>query len=162
MKKTVLIAALFVGLIVVAVGYSDSQYRTAIGRIAPNLSIEQCDSILTLDKFKGDYVLLNFWSSTDAGSRTAANLYTSWMRSHPKSDLKFVSINFDESEGLFNEIVRNDSLETSQQIRVDGREAKAIIDNYGLEEGYGSLLIDPDGYIVAHNPDSAALASIAK
>ena len=162
MKKTVLIAALLIGLIVVAVGYSDSQYRTAIGRMAPKLSIEQCDSILTLDKFKGDYVLLNFWSSTDAPSRTAANTYTSWLRSHPKSDLKFVSINFDESEGLFKELVRNDSLETAQQIRVDGTTAKAIIDNYGLEAGYGSLLIDPEGYIVAHNPDGAKLAAMLR
>lgn len=143
-------------------GYSDSQYRTAIGRMAPNLSIEQCDSILILDNLKGDYVLLNFWSSTDAGSRTAANLYTSWVRTHPKSDLKFVSINFDESEGLFKEIVRNDSLESSQQIRVDGRVAKAIFDNYGLDDGYGSLLIDPQGYIVAHNPDSKKLAALLK
>ncbi|MDE6135600.1 MAG: redoxin domain-containing protein [Muribaculaceae bacterium] len=157
MKKTVLIAALFVGLIVVAVGYSDSQYRTAIGRMAPALSLVQADSLLTLQDMRGDYVLLNFWDSGDARSREAANIYTAWVRNHHMKNLRFVSVNFDESEGLFREIVRSDSLETSQQFHVNGDMAKAIVDNYGLKDGYGTVLIGPDGHIVAHNPTGTKL-----
>lgn len=160
MKQTLFLIIVCVGLLLCAVGYSDSRYRTSVGRVAPGFVVGNSSGKLSLDSLRGDYVLLNFWNSSDAPSREAANRYTAWMRSHPGTDLVFLSVNFDDSEGLFREIVRIDSLNPSQQYHPDERTAKAIGDNYGLGDGYGSLLIDPSGHIIAHNPSAEQLARL--
>lgn len=156
-KKTFLIAALFIGILVCAAVHGSPVSRTSIGSYAPPLDIRQADKAMTLDEMRGNYVLLNFWSSTDAASREAANLYTAWLRRNPGSDIRLISVNFDSSGKLFSEIVRRDSLVPSEQFHVDGEKARSIIEDYGLEKGFGSVLISPEGNIIAHNPDPESL-----
>ena len=160
MKKTLIITAIFIGVLLCAVGYADSQYRTSIGRQAPALWLPSQGARApetTLAAQSGNYVMLNFWKSTDAMSRQAANEYTAWLRSHPGNDLKLLSVNLDESPALFGEIMRRDSLIGSTQYHHDGDAARAVIDSYGLDKGLGSVLIDPDGKIVSHNPSQSDL-----
>ena len=160
MKQTILLAAICIALLICAVGYSDSAYHTALGRKAPDFYATNQNSSVSAASLKGNYTVLNFWSSTDAPSREAANVYTAWKRQHPENDLRLVSVNFDKNADLFREIVRMDSLVPSQQYHVAGDTAKAIIDNYGLREGFGSLLIDPSGKIIAHTPSPESLSAI--
>lgn len=154
-KKTLFIIAVFVGLLFCAVGFADSQFRTAVGRKAPAIILPERGGYASGTPLKdnlGKYVILNFWKSTDAPSRKAANEYTAWLRSHPGSQLKLLSVNLDETPQLFDEIVRRDSLIKSTQYHVSGDTARVIKDIYGLDNGIGSLLIDPDGRIISHNP----------
>lgn len=160
MKKTFFIAALFIGLLVCAGGHKNSGNFTAVGRVAPALNIKSAEDSIALDAFRGDYVLLNFWNSTDAVSRRDANLYTAWIRQHPEACLKLVGVNFDASEGLYREIVRRDSLEATQQHHVSGDVAQAIRKSYSLGDGYCSVLVDPDGRIVALNPTPEELTAM--
>ena len=152
MKQTLILALICVALAIVAVAYGDSQYATALGRPAPPIYARNATDTVSAASLKGGYTLLNFWSSTNAPSRKAANEYTAWLRNHPESRVRLVSINFDTNEALFHEIARVDSLEPSQQYHVRGDTARAIRTGYDLKKGYGSLLVDPDGRIVAHNP----------
>lgn len=153
MKKNLLIIALFIGVLVCAVGYSDSQYRTAIGHKAPALWIPGDNNTgINLNNLRGEYVLLNFWKSSDARSRLRSNDYTAWLRRHPESKIRYISVNLDETPGLFDEIVKLDSLIPSTQYHVEGKVASAITDSYGLKDGLGTMLIAPDGKIIAHNP----------
>lgn len=154
-KKTIIIAAVFIGIILCAVGYSDSRYRTATGRQAPALQLPAQSTgapATSLNDNRGRYVLLNFWSSTDPASRKAANRYTAWLRKHPESNLRLLSINMDEHSELFNQIVRRDSLIPSTQYHLSGDTARAVSDCYGLKDGLGSVLISPTGKIISHNP----------
>ncbi len=165
MKKTLIIIAIFIGVLVCAVGYADSQYRTAIGRKPPALCLPQQGNRApetSLAQQQGKYVVLNFWKSTDAPSRQAANEYTAWQRSHPDSKLEVISVNLDESPALFNEIMRRDSLIQSDQYYLGGDTAQAVINSYGLNRGLGSMLIDPSGKIIVHNPTSAQLSQYAR
>lgn len=162
MKQTLLLVAICIGLVLCAVGYSDSKYHTALGRKAPNFYAENDCGSVSSASLKGDYTLLNFWASTDAPSREAANLYTAWQRSNPDKKLRLVSVNFDKNDALFREIVRLDSLIPAEQYHVSGDTAKAIVDNYGLKDGFGSLLIDENGTIIAHNPEPEALGNLLK
>lgn len=146
---------MFIGLLFCAVGFADSQFRTAVGRKAPALILPERAGYAprtSLTDNLGKYVMLNFWKATDAPSRKAANEYTAWLRSHPGNKLKLLSVNIDETPQLFDEIVRRDSLIKSTQYYVSGDTARAIEDTYGLDKGLGSMLIDPDGKIVSHNP----------
>ncbi len=160
MKKTFLIAALFIGVLLFAGGYAESSHSTEIGRQAPALAYDPADSLISLDRLRGDYVLLTFWSSTDAPSRQAANLYTAWQRRHPEAPLQLVGVNFDDSQGLFNEIVRRDSLESDEQFHISGERAIEATKKYGLDQGFGSVLINPAGTIVAYDPDPAELDAL--
>lgn len=152
MKKSLLIIAIFAGILVCAVGYSDSQYRTSLGHIAPALWVPDNADGVSLNDLRGNYVLLNFWKSTDAPSRRSTNRYTAWLRRHPDNKIKYMSVNIDESVNLFKEIVQLDSLIPSTQFHVEGKVARAVSDNYGLDKGLGTMLIAPDGKIIAHNP----------
>ena len=161
MKKTIMLAALLLGVIACAIGVGNTQYRTSLGRKAPNIFLPSDTGMVSLDDLRGHHVLLNFWKSTDAQSRRAANEYTAWLRKHP-GEVELLSVNLDESEPLFREIVRIDSLIPSTQHHVSGNHGKAVSDSYQLDYGIGSLLIDPNGKIVAHNPDSETLTELTQ
>lgn len=159
-KKFLIIFAIFIGVVVAMTMTSESDYLTGIGRKAPYLHIKDADRELTLTEMRGEYVLLNFWTSTDAASRVAANDYTSWVEHHPKADVNLLSVNFDKSEGLFHEIVRRDGMDESSQYHVSGSQAEEIRRSYALKDGYGTVLINPQGKIIAHNPTDADLDKI--
>lgn len=161
-KKTLILAVAFLGVLLCSVGYSDSRHRTAVGKVAPAISLTHNDKTVSLDDLKGEYVVLSFWSATNAPSRRAVNIYTAWKRSHPRADFKVIGVNFDDSRTLFDEIVRRDGLNTSEQYFISGDEARAISDSYGLDGGFGSVLIGPDGKIVAHNPTEAQLTALVR
>ena len=162
MKKTVLLIIIFVGVLVFAVGYSDSQYRTALGRDVPSLWLPDGEDGVTLDDMRGNYVLLNFWKSTDAPSRRSANDYTAWLRRHPGANVRLVSVNLDDNPEMYREIVRLDSLIPSTQFHVDGDTARAVYNSFGLDEGLGTMLVGTDGKIMAHNPSWDVLNGIIK
>ncbi len=162
MKKTLLITLLFAGILLYYVGAHDSAYRTAVGQKAPEIELKRGDSVLSLKKLRGKYVILSFWSSTDAATRRNTNIYTAWKRRHTTVPVELVAVNFDPSPKLFREIARRDSLIASDQYRVSGDTARAISDSYGLHRGLGAVLIDPDGTIIAHNPTDSVLSAIIR
>lgn len=152
MKNTILLLLILIGVLVFAVGYSDSKYRTAIGRHVSSMNLSSPYGDICVGDAGGEYVLLNFWKSTDAPSRKRANDYTAWLRRHENAGLRFVSVNLDESPEMYREIVRRDSLIPSTQYHVGGDTARAIYNAFGLEYGLGTMLVNPDGKIIAHNP----------
>ena len=125
MKKTLIIAALIVGLILFAGESIHFLGRTYVGDKAPSFVLPKVDSTVVLDNLKGEYTLINFWNSTDAVSRREANRYRAWKRRYPQSPLVVIGVNFDESEALFHEIVRLDSLEPAKQFHAAGDTACA-------------------------------------
>ncbi|MDE6137705.1 MAG: hypothetical protein K2F97_09545, partial [Muribaculaceae bacterium] len=78
-SRTFLLAAIFVSLLIVSVAYHSDRRDTRIGAHAPALSFDSEPSE-ALSALKGKYVLLCFWSSTNAPSREAVNVYTSWLQ----------------------------------------------------------------------------------
>ena len=160
MKKTLIIAALIVGLILFAGESIHFLGRTYVGDKAPSFVLPKVDSTVVLDNLKGEYTLINFWNSTDAVSRREANRYRARKRRYPQSPLVVIGVNFDESEALFHEIVRLDSLEPAKQFHAAGDTARAIIKIYGLGRGYGAVLVNPDGKVSAYNPSDKQLDAI--
>lgn len=159
-KKFLIILAVFVGVVVALTMNTESDYLTGIGRRVPSLALKDAEREINIDRMRGEYVILNFWTSTDAASRADANMYCSWIEKHPGADVKLLSINFDKSEGLFKEIVRRDGLNPEEQFHADAAEAAEIRRSYALGKGYGSVLVNPQGRIVAHNPTAADLDRI--
>lgn len=162
LKQTILLGAMLLALIIASAGISHTPTDTAVGRKAPIVQLGDVQSSIRSDELRGRYVLVTFWNSSDAASREAANRYNAWFSANKPSNMSYVGINFDNDRGLFDEVVRRDSLDNSVQYNVTGREAHAIASTYHLEYGYGSLLISPQGRIISHNPSPSQLASVAR
>ncbi len=160
MKKTILIFALFLGLLITSSGFNRTGLNTAIGKLAPEIASFDIEQVIKNSEKQGRYVLLSFWSSSDGQSRRKVNEYDLWLSDHIMANLDMVAINFDQSEGLFREIVRRDGLSASSQFNVGGNTARQIIRDYHLDDGYGSILISPNGQIIAHNPTVGQLADV--
>lgn len=152
MKKTILIFSLFIGLLITSSGFNRTSLNTSIGKQLPSIANEKISDALARSESEGKYVLLNFWSAADGNSRRSAKDYTNWMLNNSEAAVDVLSVNFDKSEGLFREIVKRDGLVNDKQFNVSGYQAQQIIDNFHLNDGYGSLLVSPEGEIVAHNP----------
>lgn len=161
MKKTVLLFALFIGLLITSSGFNRTSLNTSIGKSAPDLALDKIEQVIKQNEDSDKYVLLAFWSASDGASRAAVNNYNSWINNNRPANIDFVSVNFDKSESLFHAIVKQDSLDPSKQFNVSGNIARQIINDYHLDDGYGSLLIDPEGVIVAHNPTDSRLKEVA-
>ena len=155
-----MIAALFVSLLIVSVAYRSAPGRTRVGDIAPALTFES-EPTDAMKALRGKYVLLSFWSSTNAPSRQAVGDYSSWLRGSRMNNIGMLSFNLDRDEPLFREIVKRDGLNQSLQFHVSDQAAERLRRDYGLKNGqYGTLLIAPDGRILAHNPATAEIPSL--
>ncbi|MDE5929659.1 MAG: hypothetical protein K2H03_04190 [Muribaculaceae bacterium] len=159
-KQTMLLGALLLGLVVASAGIGSNRCDTAVGMKAPVVQLDRVQSAVNADGLKGKYVLITFWTSSDAASREAVNRYDAWFRRHHPADARLVGINFDDSPEMFGEIVARDSLNDNDQYYVSRPEAEAIYRTYHLEKGYGSLLVSPQGRIVCHNPTPEQLGQI--
>ena len=156
-SRTIFLAALFVSLLIVSVAYHAGRATTRVGDHAPALTFESAPND-ALRALRGKYVLLCFWSSTDAASREAVAHYSSWVERQSNTDIGLIAFNFDKSEPLFHEIVKRDGLNQQLQFRLSEKGMDRLMRDYSLGKNqYGTLLIDPDGKILAHNPSTSEL-----
>lgn len=160
LKKTILLCSFFVGLLITSAGYNRTSLNTNIGKPLPEITDAKINDALQQCERDGKYVLLSFWSTSDGQSRQSVNDYTSWLRNNGNGKIDLLSVNFDKSEGLFHEIVKRDGLISDMQFNVSGNTAYKIKDEFHLDNGYGSLLLDPSGKIIAHNPTREQLDDI--
>ncbi len=161
MKKTFFIIALFAVMLFASSATNHRVFGTEVGSAAPMLSITDGNKAIDLNSLRGSYVLLTFWSSTDAPSRVACNNYTTAIRNLQNAQrVRHISVNLDRSAGLFNQIVTRDNLDSDAQFNVQGKQAERIIADFDLDNGYGSYLIGPDGHIAAINPSISNLITI--
>ena len=161
MKKTIVILSLFIGLLITSSGFNKTSLNTSIGKELPSIANDEISKAIEQCENAGKYVLINFWSAADGGSRQSVNAYTSWLNANGNNKIDLLSVNFDKSEKLFKEIVKRDGLIEEMQFNVSGNLARKIKDEFHLDNGYGSLLIDPKGQIIYHNPTAEDLNRIA-
>ncbi len=158
MKKTMSIIVFFAVLLLLGSAATNNAIDGVKGFQAPIFKVERNDSVVSLDDMRGHWVLLQFWSSSDAPSRIAGKQYTAIEQklNDGQSAERFhlLSVNMDRSERLFREIVRRDGL------HIEGNRANQLINDYHLESGMQSFLIDPSGRIVAKNPTEQTLTQL--
>lgn len=161
MKKTMFIIVAFAVFLISVSAYSGKVFEASEGYVAPYFAVEKGDTVVSIDDMKGKYLLLTFWASSDAKSRLACRTYTFFARNN-ESEEQFchMAINFDKSQKLFAEIVRRDKLNAKSQFYVGGSDASKIVEDYYLENGFNSYLVNPQGRIIAKNPSTQFLTQI--
>lgn len=123
-----------------------------VGDVAPDFAVKASsdEQHLTLASLKGKYVLLSFWASYDADSRVRNTHLTHAFYQLP-SDVKLVSVSFDEYRSVFEETVRKDGIRDSDCFLDVAGEASDIFKSYALNKGFSNYLLDENGVIVAKN-----------
>lgn len=76
MKKTMSIIVFFAVLLLLGSAATNNAIDGVKGFQAPIFKVERNDSVVSLDDMRGHWVLLQFWSSSDAPSRIAGKQYT--------------------------------------------------------------------------------------
>lgn len=138
-------------LLVFTSSYNSYDVSVDINSFAPNFEISKLGNHFKLSETRGNYVIVNFWTSDDAEARIRNIHYDRFFKSIGKN-LSFISVNFDDSDNMFKELVRTDGLsEVSQFYEKDGMESE-VYKRYRLKSGMNSYLLDKDGKILAINP----------
>ena len=154
------VVALLAVLLLTVSARTERLYQAAEGFKAPSLVIESNDSTdgISLTDLRGKYVLVNFWSSTDAQSRIMAKDYDLISGDYDAERFRHVAVNTDHTRSLFREITRHDGLDaTVHYYYADAANSGRMTDDWHLESGFRSFLIDPQGHILAVNPTRETL-----
>ena len=69
MKKTFMIVALFLGLLIVSAAFNKTERNTTIDKDAPAITVSTDNDTIDLNRLRGKYVLVSFWTSGDVPSR---------------------------------------------------------------------------------------------
>lgn len=166
MKKTLGIITLFTVIVLSLSAHTARVVDAAPGQKAPDFVIEALKADATVSNLKlkdlnrDGYVLINFWSSSDAVSRVMTGDYDRAVKAMTDDSLTLLSVNFDDNATMFEEICRIDGLDTASQVRVNAHDTEMLRTLYHLENGYRALLIDPRGMIVAVDPEPGALTAL--
>ena len=157
MNKSLLIIAILGLLTLFTSAYYSAPADSRIGCKAPSLQLGNSNNDLSpLKQYRGEKILLTFWSSDDAESRLNNMRYDRMSRGDG-IDYTHVSVNLDRSESVFNQIVAIDNLDRSAQFTTAEDMQDDIIKGWRLEDGYHSFLIDPSGVIIAIDPTPESL-----
>lgn len=163
----------------------DTRREAVFGQEAPTVIVQRQGTVQALESLRGKWVVLSFWSTTDPMSRLTQNRIASIVKSQPamdtaseksndaeiefrtpagtyqidsRTEVEVLSVNFDRSEPLMNEIVKLDNLLESTQSRVvSPQDIRHLCEAFRMDNGLRAFIINTQGEIVMADPDEDAL-----
>ena len=128
-----------------------------IGDRAPEFKICGEKQLMNLKDLHGKYVLLSFWASYDAPSRTQ-NATLNYAVSQA-DNVEMVSVSFDEYKSIFNETIKKDKITTPNCFVETEGEQSELYQTYRLHKGFKNYLLDENGIIIAKDINAKQLAA---
>lgn len=118
-----------------------------IGKQAPALTLK-ADCRKEIDSIKEKYVLINFWSATDAASRIANHSYSN-LAEWNGHEIEVVSVCIDDDYSLAGEIMAADKI-SDNVISLSKKDLTAdVLKNYQTDTGCRAFVIDPYGNLAS-------------
>lgn len=151
MKKFLFIIAAIAIALVTSSSFSNRNAALEIGKQMPMTDIQTADDAMNLSTLHGKWAILSFWSAADAASRIAAS-QTYKNADALNADIKFISVNFDRSEALMNEIAQIDGIGGTLLHVTDTDAALQLRRKFSMNSGLRTFLIDPEGRLAAVDP----------
>lgn len=119
------------------------------GKLAPYISIPNSSKkMITLADFKNKYVLLYFWSTWSESSKKENSLIRGLYKRFKGNNLSALGVSLDVDKIEWKNALKKDSLVGEQVCDFNGWNNSTAI-QYGVESLPTSVLIDPQGKIVA-------------
>ncbi len=109
-------------------------------------------SIISINRYKGSYCLLDFWASWCGPCRKKNQELKQYYHELSSKGLRILSISIDEHYGLWKKAVMDDNLPWDNAWIFDKKQ-KDILDNfYKIDSIPTTILINPDGNVIDINP----------
>ncbi|NMM49243.1 TlpA disulfide reductase family protein [Marinigracilibium pacificum] len=125
--------------------------KLAIGAMAPDFSLPtpEGDSV-SLSDFRGEYVLVDFWAQWCKPCRMEnPNVVAAYNKYHEKG-FQILGVSLDRSRDKWLQAIEEDNLTWTQVSELSATQSK-VADLYNITGIPFSILVDPDGKIVAKN-----------
>jgi peroxiredoxin len=129
----------------------------AVGKNAPSFSQTSIErKVVSLENFKGKYVLLDFWASWCVPCRKEHPNFLKIYEKYQAKNFEIVSISIDEDKTAWINASKADKINWTSLLDIKGQ-ANEVAVKYGVQAVPANFLIDPNGVIVAKNLDSETL-----
>ncbi|WP_104382813.1 TlpA disulfide reductase family protein [Sphingobacterium sp. HMA12] len=131
--------------------------RSALG--ATILDFTQNDpegKAISFNDFKGKYVLIDFWASWCGPCRAENPNVLKAYNKYKDSNFTVVGISLDDNAEKWKKAIKDDGMPWSQVSSLKGFENE-VSTYYGIQGIPSTLLVDPDGKIIARNLRGASL-----
>lgn len=155
MTKSLFTLATLAILLVFTSAYYTTPADGRVGYLAPSLTVTTAEGTQSLSQLRGNYVVVTFWSSIQPESRID-NMQQA--RAARLNGMKHVSVNMDESDAMYAQLVTIDRLNSALQWHCDSASQEKVRRIWRQESGFCSFLIDPEGRIVKKDPTPEDLA----
>lgn len=141
--KTAGILAVVSGIVMLTSAMSVDNVPLEVGNQAPELSLISSDGRSEqIAQLKGENVIVNFWSVSDAESRIS-NIRLA--KDAERIGARFISMCIDSDKSLAEEVMKADNLPAESRFFAD----EQTVDNYQLDKGVRTVKIDPYGIVAA-------------
>ncbi len=139
------------------IAYVESLKKTAIGQPAPEISLPDPDGkIVTLSSFKGKYVLVDFWAKWCGPCRQENPNVVKAYNEFKGKGFDILGVSLDRTKEDWVMAIKQDGLTWTHVSDLKYFQSKAAQD-YNISGIPFSILVDPNGVIVAKNLRGSAL-----
>jgi len=154
---------LFVGEISRMKAYKDEQAakeaqgKAAVGKQAPNFTLhDRSGKSISLSSLKGKYVLIDFWASWCGPCRAESPNMVKLYQKFKNKNFEILGVSLDGSEEAWNGAIEKDGL-TWMHVSDLMQWNSPVVAMYGIDGIPATVIVDPNGIIVAKNLRGAEL-----
>ena len=135
-----------------------TELRTAVGHQAMDFTQQDKDGTpVRLSSFRGKYVLLDFWASTDPSCYRALPVLVKAYETYGSKGLVVLGVSLDDDRAAWMKAIEETNSDQIKQVSdLKGMESQAA-KMYGITAVPKNFLIDPNGIIIARNLTSLTL-----
>jgi len=128
-----------------------------INKQAPEISLPDVNGkIITLSSFKGKYVLIDFWASWCGPCRGENPKLVAVFQKYKNKNFTILGVSLDEEKDYWLQAIKADQLTWTHVSDLKKWQSQVVTD-YGIESIPFSVLIDPNGKVIASHLRSAEL-----
>ncbi len=162
MKVRAYVLCVAVGLVAVSAGTKKAKPTMGAnpGDLAPRIESLGNESILSFQNHSGRYTLLNFWAAYDAESRARNIQLWNEVNKLGSEKVTMYSISLDEKTSIFDETIKMDKLNGTNQLHEELGKESDLYKKYKLKKGLRNFLINDEGVIIASNVDPSDLTKM--